>query len=238
MKLEKDPALIGAHVRVRVDRMGMGDVREVMAIERDSFTAPWPSSAYRKELLDNPLAHYLVLRRVDPVPAPARPARPTHTERRGFLSSLIPRGLFSRDGDEPRPMRLTGYAGLWLVIDEAHITTIAVRPEFRGRGFGELLLASMVEAALDINARWLTLEVRVSNMSAQTLYRKYGFHDAGVRKKYYSDNNEDALIMWTDELQHADFQNRYRRLKTALLDRLESQGALDADGPDALGSST
>ncbi len=234
MKLEQDPTLIGANVRVRVDRMGMGDVREVMAIERDSFTAPWPSSAYRKELLDNPLAHYLVLRRVDHVPTPPPRPRPTHPQRRGFLSSLIPRGLFSHD-EEPRRMRLTGYAGLWLVIDEAHITTIAVRPEFRGRGFGELLLASMVEAALDINARWLTLEVRVSNTSAQSLYRKYGFHDAGVRKKYYSDNNEDALIMWTDELQHADFQNRYRRLKTALLDRLEAQGALDAVGPDALG---
>ncbi len=121
---------------------------------------------------------------------------------------------------------LAGYAGLWLMMEQAHITTIAVRPQFRGQGFGELLLISLAEVAQDIGARWLTLEVRVSNEAAQNLYRKYGFHPAGVRHKYYSDNQEDALIMWTDQLSSAEFQSRYQRNKESLLLRLREQGRI------------
>ena len=126
---------------------------------------------------------------------------------------------------------LAGYAGLWLMVDEAHITTIGVRPRFRGRGYGELLLVTLTEAALDINARWLTLEVRISNAAAQNLYRKYGFRDAGTRKRYYTDNHEDALIMWTDELHGHAFQERYRRLKERLMARLESAGEVGVQEP-------
>lgn len=211
---------------VRVDRMTLQDVPEVMAIERDSFTAPWPEHAYKRELRENRQAHYKVLRLsplpLEPAPEPATPAR------RGFLSSLLPHTLLgSHFPAPPHQVTLAGYAGLWLMVDEAHVTTIAVRPRFRGHGYGELLLVSLVEAALDINARWLTLEVRVTNDLAQNLYRKYGFHDTGVRKKYYSDNNEDALIMWTDELHSEPFQARYHWLKEKLLDKLRDSGDLD-----------
>lgn len=209
---------------VRVDRMTRADVPEVMAIERDSFTAPWPASAYRKELTENRNAHYIVLR-LDPPPKPA-PDTPIVTERRGFLSSLLPRTLFG--GARSHQVTLAGYAGLWLVVDEAHVTTIATRPQHRGHGYGELLLTSLIEIAYGINARWLTLEVRVTNSTAQNLYRKYGFHDAGLRKKYYSDNNEDALIMWTDELHGAAFKERYSHLKAALYKRLGDE--LDLGG--------
>jgi ribosomal-protein-alanine N-acetyltransferase len=212
---------------VRVDRMKMEDVPEVMAIERDSFSAPWPSSAYRRELTENRNAHYLVLRLADEpghAPVVAPPASP---ERWGFLSALLPRVLLGHTPFAPHETTMAGYAGLWLMIDEAHVTTIATRPQFRGRGYGELLLASLVEIALDINARWLTLEVRVSNEPAQALYRKYGFHAAGTRKRYYSDNNEDALIMWTDELQADAFMARYQTLKDALLTRMIAAGELN-----------
>ncbi len=212
---------------VRVDRMKMEDVPEVMAIERDSFTAPWPSSAYRHELTQNRNAHYLVLRLTgDADHEPVAPAV-VMPERRGFLSALLPRILFNHTFLGPHEITMAGYAGLWLMIDEAHVTTIASRPQFRGRGYGELLLASLVEIALDINARWLTLEVRVSNESAQALYRKYGFHVEGTRKRYYNDNNEDALIMWTDELQSDAFLTRYQALKDALLARLINAGELN-----------
>ncbi len=212
---------------VRVDRMKMEDVPEVMAIERDSFTAPWPSSAYRRELTENRNAHYLVLRLTGDAghePAPPVVATP---ERRGFLSALLPRVLFNHTLFGPHEVTMAGYAGLWLMIDEAHVTTIASRPQFRGRGYGELLLASLIEIALDINARWLTLEVRVSNEPAQALYRKYGFHVEGTRKRYYNDNNEDALIMWTDELRSDAFLSRYQTLKDVLLTRLISAGELN-----------
>jgi ribosomal-protein-alanine N-acetyltransferase len=211
---------------VRVDRMTLADVPEVMAIERQSFTAPWPASAYRRELVENRMAHYFVLRLEPPPAPPVAPPEPVTPGRRSFLSTLLPRVLRQDVVAPPHQVTLAGYAGLWLMVDEAHVTTIGVRPQWRGRGYGELLLVTLVEAALDINARWLTLEVRVSNESAQQLYRKYGFQDAGTRKKYYSDNNEDALIMWTDELPGQPFQERYRRLKARLMERLERAGEL------------
>ncbi|HZS90684.1 MAG TPA: ribosomal protein S18-alanine N-acetyltransferase [Chloroflexota bacterium] len=220
---------------IRVERMTMRDVPEVMAIERESFSAPWPVDAYRRELIENRMAHYFLLRLFpaiqpeveEPEPEEAMPAR------RGFLGLLVPRLWRPQVPPAPRTISIAGYAGLWLMVDEAHITTIGVRPRFRRRGYGELLLVTLIEAALDINARWLTLEVRVSNDLAQQLYRKYGFHDAGIRRRYYTDNHEDALIMWTDELHSAAFQDNYRRLKERLLDRLEQEGLVLAGWPAA-----
>lgn len=92
--------------------------------------------------------------------------------------------------------RIAGYAGMWLIMDEAHITNIAVRREYRGRKLGERLLRELKATASYFGARRMTLEVRVSNRIAQNLYEKLGFRVEGVRRAYYSDNNEDALIMW------------------------------------------
>lgn len=210
---------------VRVDAMTLQDIPEVMAVERASFTVPWPSSAYRRELTENRNARYIVLRL--PGVEPQAPPSLHSTERRGFLQSLLPRGR-RPEAEEIQTVSLAGYAGLWLVIDEAHVTTLAVRPEHRRRGFGELLLVQLYDTALEMNARWLTLEVRLSNTSAQELYRKYGFRDAGTRRRYYSDNNEDALIMWTDEIDKPAVARRYRALRRALFDRLEGDGEIFA----------
>lgn len=89
-----------------------------------------------------------------------------------------------------------GYAGMWQICDEGHITNIAVHPEFRRSGVGSLLIESLLEEAGKRSLTALTLEVRKSNFSAQSIYRKYGFKEGGLRKAYYADNNEDALIMW------------------------------------------
>lgn len=91
---------------------------------------------------------------------------------------------------------VVAYAGMWLILDEAHITNVAVHPGYRGRRIGEVLLKVMMEEAKIRGAERMTLEVRVSNIPAQRLYRRLGFHPAGLRKGYYEDNNEDALIMW------------------------------------------
>lgn len=93
---------------------------------------------------------------------------------------------------------IAGYAGMWLIMDEAHITNIAVRLPFRGRKLGERLLAELGRRAWGKGAKRMTLEVRVTNRVAQNLYEKMGFRSVGVRKGYYTDNNEDALIMWAD----------------------------------------
>ncbi|WP_214484450.1 ribosomal protein S18-alanine N-acetyltransferase [Bacillus sp. SM2101] len=91
-----------------------------------------------------------------------------------------------------------GYCGAWLIIDEAHITNVALLPEYRGRKLGEAMLKQLVDFAKALGAKTMTLEVRVSNIIAQSLYRKLGFNDGGIRKNYYTDNQEDALIMWVN----------------------------------------
>jgi len=92
--------------------------------------------------------------------------------------------------------KILGYCGAWIVIDEAHVTNVAILPEFRGRKFGEAILRKMMSVAREMGAKSMTLEVRVSNHVAQSLYRKLGFQNGGIRKNYYSDNQEDGLVMW------------------------------------------
>ena len=96
--------------------------------------------------------------------------------------------------------RVIAYAGMWLVMDEGHITNIAVHPDFRGRGYGERVTRALMQCASDNGMVWMTLEVRRSNLVAQALYRKVGFFDVGYRKRYYEDNREDALIMACENL--------------------------------------
>lgn len=95
-------------------------------------------------------------------------------------------------------MRVVGYAGMWVLIDEAHITNIAVHPDYRRQGIGERLLRELVLRARNRGARRMTLEVRPSNEGAQRLYAKFGFKPKGIRKGYYTDNREDAIIMWLE----------------------------------------
>jgi len=94
--------------------------------------------------------------------------------------------------------QIIGYAGLWAIVDEAHVTNIALLEAYRGRKWGERLLGELMKTASYLGMKSITLEVRVSNQIAQNLYRKKGFRSAGTRKGYYSDNREDALIMWAD----------------------------------------
>ncbi|PZD95640.1 ribosomal-protein-alanine N-acetyltransferase [Paenibacillus sambharensis] len=94
--------------------------------------------------------------------------------------------------------RIIGYGGMWTIIDEAHITNIAIREAYRGRGLGNLLMKELLRTAVQYGSRAITLEVRVSNEPAQNLYRKFGFKPSGLRPRYYTDNQEDALIMWAD----------------------------------------
>jgi ribosomal-protein-alanine N-acetyltransferase len=93
---------------------------------------------------------------------------------------------------------IIGYGGMWVIMDEAHVTNIAVRADYRGQGLGKCLLHELQRTAVFFGAVKMTLEVRVSNEIAQGLYRKFGFEPAGIRPGYYSDNNEDALIMWAE----------------------------------------
>jgi len=96
--------------------------------------------------------------------------------------------------------KIIGYAGMWIILDEAHVTNVGVLPEYRGGGVGELLMRSLIIAAKEHGAKKMTLEVRKSNYVAQNLYSKLGFEPVGIRRGYYLDNREDAVIMWKDSL--------------------------------------
>ena len=140
-----------------------------------------------------------------PVPWPANAFRHELTQNKNAHY------IVAREGE-----RIVGYAGLWLSLDEAHITTFAVLPDYRRRKIGERMLVSLFDRAEHLGAEWLTLEVRASNLPAQKLYEKYGFRRAGVRRRYYSDNSEDALIMWTERLKDGAVRDRLAALRRTL----------------------
>ncbi|MBC7251936.1 MAG: ribosomal protein S18-alanine N-acetyltransferase [Anaerolineae bacterium] len=195
------------HFPYVVEPMRLEDLDEVMAIEKMAFPTPWSLRAYRWELTANERACYLVVRQR--LPQGERP--PTG------LGGQIRRAL-GRQAASRSPV--LGYGGFWLVIDEAHIGTLAVHPHWRRRGLGSLLLAALLDKAVEKGAIVATLEVRVSNIAAQNLYRAFGFEQVGLRPGYYQDNGEDALIMTTPPLTTAPFQRRLSRLKEDLTRRL------------------
>jgi [ribosomal protein S18]-alanine N-acetyltransferase len=114
---------------------------------------------------------------------------------------------------------IVGYAGYWLILEESHVTTIGVDPRHQRKGYGELLMLDLIEHAAQHGAKWITLEVRLSNIGAQKMYEKFGFTSLGRRKGYYQDNNEDALIMWTENIEQPHYQELLRDLRHALVKR-------------------
>jgi ribosomal-protein-alanine N-acetyltransferase len=123
---------------------------------------------------------------------------PDYAFRQELQTNRLAHYLVVRAGTET-----VAYGGLWLLVDEAHITTFAVLPEWRRRGIGGRLMVALMDEALRLRARVMTLEVRLSNRPARALYASFGFKPVGVRPRYYSDNGEDALIMTTDVLTDA-----------------------------------
>ncbi|MBN7774298.1 ribosomal protein S18-alanine N-acetyltransferase [Clostridium aminobutyricum] len=92
--------------------------------------------------------------------------------------------------------QIVGYAGLWAILEEGHITNVAVAPEYRRKGIGNAVVEVLLDASEQAGLNSFTLEVRISNIQAQNLYKKFDFTEAGIRKGYYQDNGEDAIIMW------------------------------------------
>jgi ribosomal-protein-alanine N-acetyltransferase len=209
-----------------IEPMRVEHIPAVSAIERLSFPQPWPQNAYRREIVENRMAHYVVARhlpRMEHPQVPAEPAPQPSTDLIGRLSRFLKpaESPVSKEVEEER-RSIVGYAGIWVMTDEAHVTTIASHPDIRNRGVGELLLVAMIHRATEVGARWMTLEVRASNSVAQNLYRKYTFKEMGVRRRYYSDNGEDALVMWTDALDADSFHEVLERNERKLAERIGS----------------
>jgi len=186
--------------QLALELMREADVNTVQEIEREIFATPWPRNAYYRELASRASAHYVVLRQEGPVD---RPAGPPHAAHRGadFDPTII------------------GYGGMWRMYDEAHVTTIGVRRDLQHRGYGRIIFAGLVQAAYDMGAKWVTLEVRTTNDNAMKMYEAFGFKVIGRRKGYYTDNGEDAIVMWSDSIHSPRFRKAYE----ANLERIESE---------------
>ncbi|MGQ9848596.1 MAG: ribosomal protein S18-alanine N-acetyltransferase [Aggregatilineaceae bacterium] len=164
---------------VIVRPMRLTDIGQVVAIDRVSFSTPWSANAYRFELTNRDTSHLVVLELT-------AVSHLSEGRWRWLLRPLMRRTPAAQ---------VIGYSGCWLIAGEAHISTIAVRPDYRGQGLGELLLASMLRRAIQLHAEYSVLEVRESNATAQALYRKYEYRVVGRRRHYYRDDGEDALLM-------------------------------------------
>lgn len=192
-----------------IEPMQMADLPEVGRVERRCFSNPWPASAYRRELRNLVQNHYIVLRGSDAGTLRSRGRFiEDYAENWRGLRALGLLSFRGKSAEDTEAAPITGFAGMWHLYDEAHVTTIGIDTPYRGRGLGEALLLALLDEAVRRGANVMTLEVRVSNDSAMKLYEKYGFTIQGVRPGYYSDNGEDAYLMWSPSLR----DERYRAL--------------------------
>ena len=172
---------------LRVRRMRWEDVEQVRGIDLICFPTMLPPTNYKTEFI-NPMAHYLV---------------------------AYDEGKTLEDASGNQAVEILGFIGLWYMASEVHVINLAVHPDYRHKGIGELLLIHAIELSVELKAILITLEVRVSNLAAQALYSKYGFSERGVRRAYYLDNREDAAIMTLDDMASSGYQSVLKSLKTA-----------------------
>ncbi len=205
--------------RFLVRRMRLSDIPQVLEVERQSFPSMWPPTAFRRELQQNRLAHYIVIGEANPAVAAAQsddePLEP------GPISRFLGEIKHILTGDDPanlpppheRAELITGFIGVWMLPDDMHIVTIAVRDSHRRQGIGEMLLIAALDLARERTQPLVTLEVRVSNDAAIRLYDKYGFEQVGLRPRYYSDNHEDANILTANGVTTSDYGERLAALR-------------------------
>jgi ribosomal-protein-alanine N-acetyltransferase len=183
--------------QLALELMREADVNTVQEIEREIFATPWPRNAYYRELASRASAHYVILRH------------------EGMVEGIeLPKHFRSPDLDPT----IVGYGGMWRMYDEAHVTTIGVRRDLQHHGYGRILFAGLVQASYDMGAKWITLEVRTTNDNAMKMYEAFGFKVIGRRKGYYTDNGEDAIVMWSDSI-HSP---RFRRAFETNLERIDA----------------
>jgi ribosomal-protein-alanine N-acetyltransferase len=203
--------------------MRVEDIPEVSEIDKEAFPTQWPPPSFRKDLNSRLTRYVVALEESNPYPS----IEVSKYKAEGSLQRLVfkishllnKEHLSSDQGIAQNKHNILGYASIWLMVDEAHLTSIAVRGTHRRRGVGELLLISIVNLATQLNAQMVTLEVRASNLEAQALYEKYGFTRVGMRRSYYSDDGEDAVIMTTERITSAPYQARFQELKRNYIQR-------------------
>jgi [ribosomal protein S18]-alanine N-acetyltransferase len=216
---------------LKVRFMRRQDIPQVTEIDHDAFPTEWPPTNFPREL-ENKLAYYIIAYENKDT-NPQKSPEPAGKETKPGLVSRI-RRIFSHSQapvEEPQEeISILGYAGMWIMADEAHVTSIASHIGHRHQGVGEVLLINLIELAATKHARIVTLEARVSNLVAQNLYYKFGFDKLGVRKAYYLDNKEDAVIMSTEYIGSPSFKEKFSKVKH---EHLQKSGAFISEIPAA-----
>ena len=202
--------------------MTVADIPQVLEVERQSFPTMWPPTAFKRELQQNRLANYIVLvehnesaPEIEAEPLPDRHAGSFERIFGELRSFLGPREERPLPPAEDRRELIVGFIGIWMLPDEAHIVTVAVREGHRRQGLGEQLLITAIELAQEQGESLVTLEVRVSNEAALRLYEKYGFEQVGLRPRYYSDNHEDAYVLTVQSVVTEKYRALFDELRTA-----------------------
>ena len=185
-----------------IEELTEQNLSAVMQMDQECFGGLWTEEGYRREI-SSPNSQILIIKSISELEA----AQP---------SSLTP--------NEIRYPNLIGVGCVWFILEEAHITVLAIQPPYRRQGLGQLLLVALLETAIHRQSEWATLEVRISNHAAQKLYAKLGFVTIGQRKKYYRDTGEDALILWNKGLQKRSFHYDLEQLKQQTVVRLQEAG--------------
>jgi len=189
------------------------DIPQVVQIDRETFPGEWvfrSQSAYRQDL-NNPSIRYIVACKRDGVSEPKGQVR----QKLPWFKRLFVRGQQPVDSSQ----EIVGFSGFWMLLREAHLITIGVKESYRRLGIGEGLLIATIELAQTLNANVVTLEVRASNTVAQGLYKKYGFQVVGKRRRYYTSDGEDAIIMSTENITSPAFQAFFQQAKITYLQR-------------------
>jgi [ribosomal protein S18]-alanine N-acetyltransferase len=170
----------------------------VLVLDQACFGGLWTFDGYQREL-ESPNSEILVL------------PKPVLKDAGGGIKDEI-------------DTQLIGLGCFWAILEEAHITILAVHPNFQRQGLGQWILCALLQKACDRGLERATLEVRISNQVALTLYQKFGFREAGRRRRYYQDTGEDALILWRSGLQRQEFQHELQTWQEAVAARLQHAG--------------
>jgi ribosomal-protein-alanine N-acetyltransferase len=194
---------------IEIKQIAAEHLNSAVEIDRLCFGGLWTLEGYRREL-DSPNSDLLGLwasetgaGEAETLDSELEPIEPN-----SILGSQPPSLEISHPATQNSklPQTLIGLGCLWAILEEAHITILAIDPRFQGRGLGQALLWALLKSACDRQLERATLEVRASNLVALSLYKKFGFKEAGRRKRYYADTGEDAVIMWRSGIEKPEFQ--------------------------------
>ena len=199
---------------VVIEELTEENLSAVIQMDKDCFGGLWTEAGYRREIA-SPNSQLLIMKSASGATEHRLNHVNEHLPEHGpILSSPQP---FT----EPK---IIGIGCVWFILEEAHITVLAIQAPYRRQGLGQLLLTTLLDAAIQRQSEWATLEVRISNLPAQKLYEKFGFITIGQRKKYYPDTGEDALILWNKGLQKRSFHHDLEQLKYTTVEQLNKTG--------------